>query len=143
MDEIEKDLKKGNLKLDWQRQQQIQNIAKQYQEHQNKIKETTQTLQNLVQKMEENRLLSPETLEKYLELQKLLNQLDIPELKEMMKRFEEAMQNLNPDLIRQALEKFQFSEENFRRRKRLNVQMQPICFKSASKQFSKLCFKRI
>ncbi|CUS78915.1 hypothetical protein JGI7_00414 [Candidatus Kryptonium thompsonii] len=115
MDEIEKDLKKGNLKLDWQRQQQIQNIAKQYQELQNKIKETTQKLQNLVQKMEENRLLSPETLEKYLELQKLLNQLDIPELKELMKRFEEAMQNLNPDLIRQALEKFQFSEENFRR----------------------------
>lgn len=115
MDEIAKDLKKGNLKLDWQRQQQIQNIAKQYQELQSKIKETTQKLQNLIQKMEENRLLSPETLEKYLELQKLLNQLDIPELKELMKRFEEAMRNLNPDLIRQALEKFQFSEENFRR----------------------------
>ncbi len=115
MDEIEKDLKKGNLKFDWQKQQQIQNIAKQYQELQSKIKETTQKLQDLIQKMEENRLLSPETLEKYLELQKLLNQLDIPELKELMKRFEEAMRNLNPDLIRQALEKFQFSEENFRR----------------------------
>jgi len=115
MDEVEKDLKKGTLKPDWQRQQQIQNIAKQYEELQNKIKETSQKLQDLVQKMEENRLISPETLEKYIELQKLLNQLDIPELKELMRRFEQAMQNINPDLIRQALEKFQFSEENFRR----------------------------
>ncbi|MDW8109918.1 MAG: DUF4175 family protein [Candidatus Kryptonium sp.] len=115
MDEIEKDLKKGTFKADWQRQQQIQNIAKQYEELQKKIKETGQKLQDLIQRMEENRLLSPETLEKYLELQQLLNQLDIPELRELMKRFEQAMQNLSPDMIRQALEKFQFSEENFRR----------------------------
>jgi len=60
-------------------------------------------------------LLSPETLEKYLELQRLLNQLDVPELREFMKRLEQAMQNINPELLRQALEKFQFSEENFRR----------------------------
>ena len=115
MEQIEQDLKKGNLKADWQTQQKIQNIAKQYEELRNKINETSQKLQELVQKMEENRLLSPETLEKYLELQKLLNQLDIPELRELMKRFEQALQNLNPDMIRQALEKFQFSEENFRR----------------------------
>ncbi len=115
MEQIEQDLKKGNLKADWQTQQKIQNIAKQYEELRNKINETSQKLQELVQKMEENKLLSPETLEKYLELQKLLNQLDIPELRELMKRFEQAMQNLNPEMIRQALEKFQFSEENFRR----------------------------
>ncbi len=115
IDEINRDLKKGNIKGDWQRQQKIQNIAKQYDELRNKIKETGQRLQELVQKMEENRLLSPETLEKYLELQKLLNQLDIPELRELMKRFEQALQNIDPDMLREALEKFQFSEENFRR----------------------------
>ncbi len=115
MDEIEKDLKKGNLKSDWQRQQKIQNMAKQYEELKNKLKETSQKLEELVQKMYENHLLSPETLEKYLELQKLLNQLNVPELRELMKRLEQAMQNINPELIRQALENFQFSEENFRR----------------------------
>jgi hypothetical protein len=115
MDEINKEVKKGNFKADWQRQQKIQNIAKQYDELRNKIKETGQKLQELVQKMEENRLLSPETLEKYLELQKLLSQLDIPELKELLKRFEQALQNIDPDMLRQALEKFQFSEENFRK----------------------------
>jgi hypothetical protein len=115
MEEIERDFKKGNLKSDWQREQKLQNIAKQYQELSNKLKETSQKLQELVQRMDENRLLSPETLEKYLELQKLLNQLNLPELQELMKRLEQAMQNINPELIRQALEKFQFSEENFRR----------------------------
>lgn len=115
MDEIDRDLKRGNIKGDWQRQQKIQNIAKKYDELRNRIKETSQKLQELVQKMEENRLLSPETLEKYLELQKLLNQLDIPELKELMKRFEQALQNIDPDMLRQALERFQFSEESFRR----------------------------
>ncbi len=115
MDEIKRDFKKGNLKSDWQREQKLQNIAKQYEELSNKLKQTSQKLQELVQKMDENRLLSPETLEKYLELQKLLNQLNVPELQEFMRRLEQAMQNINPELIRQALEKFQFSEENFRR----------------------------
>lgn len=115
IDEIEKDLKRGTFKSDWQRQQQIQNIARQYDDLQKKINETSQKLQEMIQKMDENRLLSPETLEKYLELQQLLNQLNIPELKELMKRLEQAMQNLSPDLIKQALERFQFSEENFRK----------------------------
>lgn len=115
MDEIERDFKKGNLRNDWQREQKLQNITEQYEELKNKLKETSQKLQELVQRMDENRLLSPETLEKYLELQKLLNQLNIPELQEFMKRLEQAMRNINPELIKQALEKFRFSEENFRR----------------------------
>jgi hypothetical protein len=115
MREIELEFKKGKLQMNWQKRQKIQNIAKRYEELRRKIHETSKDIQNLVRKMEENQLLSPETLEKYLELQKLLSELDIPELRELMKRFEQAMRNINPEAIRRALEKFKFSEESFRR----------------------------
>ena len=40
-----------------------------------------------MKQMEENKLLSDKTLEKYLELQKLMEKLNSPELKEALKKF--------------------------------------------------------
>jgi hypothetical protein len=65
--------------------------------------------------LQKNQLLSPETLEKYQELQQTLQEMNSPELAEAMKRLQEALQQLNPDLMKQALQQFSFSEESFRK----------------------------
>ncbi len=114
LEQIDQDLKKSREQLNWEKQKQTQELMKKYEELQKNLEETSRKLDQVIEQMEKNRLLSPETLEKYLELQKLMEQLNSPELREAMKKLQEALRNLNPDQLRETLQKFTFNEEMFR-----------------------------
>lgn len=115
MDEVRNEMKKENEKADWQRQRKADEMLKKFEELKKKLDETGQKLEQNLQKMEENRMLSKETLEKYLELQKLMEELNAPELQQALKKLQEAMKQLSPDQIREAMQKLQMTEETFRK----------------------------
>lgn len=114
LDQISQDLKKSREQLNWEKQKQTEELVKKYEELQKNLEEISHKLDAVIEQMEKNKLLSPETLEKYLELQELFNQINSPELRETMKKLQEALRNLHPDQLREALEKFTFNEETFR-----------------------------
>jgi hypothetical protein len=114
LDALNQDLKKSREQIDWEKQKKTEELLKKYEQVQKNLEEATQRLDQLVQQMEKNNLITPETMEKYLELQKLFEQINSPELREAMKKLQEALQNLNPDQLREAMQKFTFSEDAFR-----------------------------
>jgi hypothetical protein len=114
LDEVNQDLKKSRDQLNWEKQKKSEELLKKYDQLQKNIQETNRKLDEVIQQMEKNRLVSPETIEKYLELQKLIEQINSPELQEAMKKLQEALRNLDPEQMREALQKFTFSEEQFR-----------------------------
>ena len=113
LNEISQEMKK-NQPLDWQKQKKAEETLKRYQELTKKIDEVSKTLDTMTQAMQKNNILSSETLQKYTELQHMLQQINSPEFQEAMKRMEQAMQNVSPDQLRQAMQQVQFSEEAFR-----------------------------
>jgi len=115
LDELQREMKKEQQKLDWQDQKKAEEMLKKYEGIQNKLGEVNKTVEQMVNEMSRNQVLSPETLEKYQELQQLMQQMSAPEFAEAMKRLQQAMQQLSPQQLRQALEQFSFSEENFRK----------------------------
>ena len=62
-----------------------------------------------------NKIISPKTLEKYLELQKALQDINSPEFQEALKKLQQAIQSLNPNLVREAMKDFQISDEMLRK----------------------------
>ncbi len=115
MDEMRNEMKKENEKADWQRQRKAEEMLKKFEELKKMLDETAQKLEQNLQKMEENKMLSKETLEKYRELQKLMEELNAPELQQALKKLQEAMKQLSPDQIREAMQKLQMTEEMFRK----------------------------
>lgn len=115
LEELQQEMKKNQQKMDWQQQKKAEELLKKYGEIQKKLEEVNRTIEEMVSKMEKNETLSQETLEKYQELQRLMEELNSPEFAEAMKRMQQAMMQLNPDLMRQAMQQFQFNEENFRK----------------------------
>ncbi len=113
LNEISQEMKK-NQPLDWQKQKKAEETLKRYQELTKNIDEVSKSLDTMTQAMQKNNILSNETLQKYTELQQLLQQINSPEFQEAMKRMQEAMQNVSPDQLRQAMQQVQFSEEAFR-----------------------------
>jgi len=113
LNEISQEMKK-NQPLDWQKQKKAEETLKRYQELTKNIDEVNKSLDTVTQAMQKNNILSSETLQKYTELQQLLQRINSPEFQEAMKQMQQAMQNVSPDQLRQAMQQVQFSEEAFR-----------------------------
>ena len=79
------------------------------------MEEVQRTVDKMMDAMQNNKMLSQETMQKYEELQQLMEQMNAPEFAEAMKKLQEAMQQLNPEAMKQALQQFSFSEEQFRK----------------------------
>ena len=113
LDELSQEMKK-NQQLDWQKQKKVEETLQRYQELSKKVDEVSKSVDAMTQEMQKNNILSGETMEKYMELQRLLQQINSPEFQEAMKKMQQAMQNVSPDQLRQAMQQVQFSEEAFR-----------------------------
>ncbi|MCX7908001.1 MAG: DUF4175 family protein [Ignavibacteria bacterium] len=117
MENINRELSKNLTKnqLDWSEKKKAENLLNKQKELSNKLSEIQKNLEDLTKKMTENNLLSPETLQKYLELQKLLQEVNSPELRRLQQQLEQALQKLSPEDIKKALENYKFDEEQFRK----------------------------
>ncbi|HRP01935.1 MAG TPA: hypothetical protein PLE30_04730 [Candidatus Kapabacteria bacterium] len=117
IDELNREmLKEKNLKkeADWQDKKKAQDIAKKQEELKEKLSDVQQKLEETTKNLQENNLMSQETLEKYMELQKLMKQVDTPELRAMQDKMKDALKNMNQEDLKKAMENFKFNEEQFR-----------------------------
>jgi len=117
MENINRELNKKESKnqLDWAEKKKAEEILNKQKELRNKIDEIQKSLDELTRKMTEQNLLSPETIQKYVELQKLLKEVKSPELERLQRQMEQALQKLSPEEIKKALENYKFDEEQFRK----------------------------
>jgi hypothetical protein len=113
LEDLSNDMKR-NQQMDWQKQNKTEDIAKKYQDIQKKIEDVNKQMDAMTQTLQRNNTLSPETLEKYTELQKMMQEMNSPEFQNALKRMQEAMKNVSPDQLLDAMQQVQFSEEQFR-----------------------------
>jgi hypothetical protein len=113
IESINRDLKK-NKDPDWQTQKKMEEMAKQYQEVQKKLENVQSRVEQMTQQMQDQNVLSKETMDKYMELQQLFQQLDASELQKTLKQLQQQMPNISKEQLQQAMQNMTFSEERFR-----------------------------
>jgi hypothetical protein len=115
LDELKEKLEKNPEELGLNDPHKNQELQNKIQNIQNQFNATQQKLDELMQDLQNNRQISQETLEKYMELQKMFERIDSKELREMLKKLQEAMKNMNPDQLKEAMKNFHFDEESFKK----------------------------
>lgn len=115
LEEINREMKREK-ELTWERRKEIEDQIANQKNVQEKIEEIQKELEQMVNNLDEQRMLSPETLQKYMELQEMLSELATPELKEAMEKLQKALENQNMEQVRKAMENFQLSVEEFEQR---------------------------
>ncbi len=115
LEDLRQDMKEHQDRVDWQEQKKAEDLLAKYQDAQKKVEEASRAVNTMIDAMEKNKTLSPETLEKYLELRQMLEQMNSPELAEAMKQLNQALQQMSPEALREAMKQFTFSEEAFRK----------------------------
>ncbi|MDZ7362071.1 MAG: DUF4175 domain-containing protein [candidate division KSB1 bacterium] len=112
IDKLAQEMKK-DPHLNWEQKQKLAETAGATQKMQEQVRQLQEKLQEMIDTMERNDLLSAQTLEKYMELQKLLQEMKSPELQKALEEMQKAMQNLDPEKLQEAMKNFQFSQEEF------------------------------
>lgn len=105
------ELKQNTREINWQEKEKLEKATEKFQQLGNKLNEISEKLSDMQKEMMKNNLLSEETLSKYNELQKLLEQFDNEELKNAFKRMQDALKNLLRDNVQLSLEDLKANEE--------------------------------
>ncbi len=109
-------LKNPNKKeLDWKEKKEAEDINNLKQDIQKKMQDVQNKLQEFTDNMQQNNVMSEETLQKYMELQKLLSEVESPELKRSQQQIQEALKKADPQKLKEAMDNMKFNEEQFKK----------------------------
>lgn len=114
MEELQREFLKQQ-QPSWQNEKSLENALRQQEQLQQKLQQAQQQLEEMTKLLNEHSAISPETLQKYLELQKLLKQVDSEELRRAIEQMQRALQQLSPQDVERAMRNFRFDEEQFRK----------------------------
>jgi len=115
LEKVQNDLRQKR-KADWQDRQQIQKTLDKQAELEKNVEALTKALDKLMMSLEKDKLASRETLQKYMEVQQLMAELNSPELQQAVQKMREALKKMNDAQIRKALKNFSFNEERLQKR---------------------------
>ena len=115
LDKISKELKQDKKEITWEEKEKIEQTLNKFEELQNKAEEIKKDLSENKDELQKHNLLSKETLDKYMELQKMFDEFSSDEMKKAMEKLQQKLQSLDRKQIQEALENMQFDEESFRK----------------------------
>ncbi len=100
--------------LTWESRQEMANILEQQQEMNREIERLASDLRETLEKLDRNDVLSPETLEKVSEIQKLMSDIVSPELREALRQLQRTSeQAFDSERLQRAMESLAERREEF------------------------------
>lgn len=115
LEQISKDLKQDKKELTWEEKDRIRKTMDKFEELQKKAEDMKSSLAETKDKMQQNNLLSKETLEKYMEMQKMFEQLSSDEFKKAMEKLRNSLQNMDRKQTQDALQNMKMDEDAFKK----------------------------
>lgn len=105
----------GKKQQDFTSKKDAEQILKRQEELNNRVADVKKDLEQMTQQLDQQKAISPETLQKYQELQKLFEDIKSPELDMAMKKLQDAMKNQDPMQMKEAMKNLQVNEEQFKK----------------------------
>lgn len=121
-DQFKKSLKQ-NPETNWEQKQQLQQVQEKQQKIDERVNELNKKFEEIRKEIEQNQAVSPETMKAYDELQKLMKEIDDPELAEALEKLRNSLGDLNPDQMRKALENYEFNEQQYKERIKRTIEL--------------------
>ena len=115
LEKIDRDLKQDKQQLTWEEKEKIEQALDKFEELQQKMETASEQLKQMQNELQQNNLLSEETLEKYMELQKLMDEMTSDEFKKAMQKMQDALQKMNRNQTQDAMNQMKMDEERFKK----------------------------
>ena len=114
LNDISQELKQDKKNISWQEKQKIEQSLDEFKKLQEKIDNAGKKLEKMQNDLQQNNLLSKETMQKYMDLQKLFDDMNNDEMKKAMEQLENVLQNMDRKMTQQSMENVQVNEEQIK-----------------------------
>lgn len=111
IDDLAREIRKSE-EVSWEEKKKIEGILERQKDIEQSLREVSEGMEKAVETLEENRLITPETLARMAELAELLNEVATDEMRRAMQELQQAMQELNPEEIRKAAENLNLTQQD-------------------------------
>ncbi|MBT3448096.1 MAG: chromosome partitioning protein ParA [Bacteroidetes Order II. Incertae sedis bacterium] len=101
---------------EWEDERALDQLQERQEEMENAVDEISQQMEDLAEQMNNNDLVSDETMSMFEELQEVVDEVRTPELMDALEQLESAIDNMDLNEMQDALEKFEFSEDMYSER---------------------------
>lgn len=115
IEQINRDLKQDKKELTWEEKQKIEKALDKFESLQEKMQSISEKLKDVQNELQQNKLLSKETLEKYMQLQELMEEMTSDELKKALEQMRQTLEQLNRNMTQDQMKNMQLDEEKFRK----------------------------
>lgn len=115
LEKIDKDLKKDKQELTWEEKEKVEQALDKFEKLQEKMGSVSENLKQMQNELQQNQLLSEETLQKYMELQKLMDEMTSDEMKKAMQQMQDMLQKMNRNQTQDAMNNMKMDEEKFKK----------------------------
>lgn len=115
LDKASKEMKSDKKDLSFEEKEKLEKMIDNFEKLQDKVEQLSQKMDDVQKNMQENNLLSPQTMEKFMELQKMLQEISTDEMKKLMEKMSKNLENLNRKDAQQNLENMKMDEEAFKK----------------------------
>ena len=114
---------KENPNATWEQKRSLDEVRKKQEDIEKEVEDLNKKFEEIRREIGKSDQMSKETLEAYDELQKLMKEIDDPELLKALEEIRNALDNMNQQQLQKALEEFEFSEEQYRERLQRTVEL--------------------
>jgi len=111
MEQLSEELKTGQL-IPWERKNDLLNSIENQKVDQQKLENLSERFDTMLEEIRKEDWVRMETLEKYEELRKLIQDLASPEINDMMKKMQDALNQADSEILKKAAEDFKITQED-------------------------------
>ena len=115
IEQINRDLKQDKKELTWEEKQKIEKALDKFESLQDKMQSISDKLKSVQNELQQNKMLSKETLEKYMQLQQLMEEMTSDELKKALEQMRQTLEHLNRNMTQDQMNNMQLDEEKFKK----------------------------
>ncbi|MCD6418777.1 hypothetical protein J7M00_08355 [bacterium] len=146
MEEMARQVQNKKEELSYEQREEAQRLLERQQQLARQLQETAEKMKKTIERIEQNKLVAQQIVEKMWQIQQILEDILPEELKDAMKKMQEALKNMDPDLLRQAMKQFKTSQQELLKKldrtlellKRIQTEMKLDELKNMAKRLKEL-----
>ncbi|MDP8268431.1 MAG: hypothetical protein P9L97_06870 [Candidatus Tenebribacter davisii] len=111
-EEKRREMMKQN-EISWEDKKEIEKLLNKQDNLNDEVEQVAEDFEELLNKFENNDVLSSETMEKMKKIQELMEEISNDEMQEALKKLQERLDSIDPEEMKKAMKDLKFSMEDF------------------------------
>lgn len=115
LDQIRRELETED-QMTWEQKKDVETALEQQQEIARELAQMAEDMDQTLQRIQEKRLASLEIMEKMDQVRELMEEVATPEMQKIMEELQRALQELDPEWVKQQMDQFSLTQEELLQR---------------------------